>query len=120
MHGDFHPGNTIGDGPHPVVLDWGDCGVGHPLLDQAAFTGRMGDADREVVLAFWAARWQERFPDSDPRRAERLIAPVAAVRQAMIYRMFLDNIEPDEQVYHSGDPATWLRRAAELHAGERS
>jgi aminoglycoside phosphotransferase (APT) family kinase protein len=118
VHGDFHPGNTIGDGPHPVVLDWGDCGVGNPLLDQAAFTGRMDDADREVVLAFWAARWQARVPGSDPRRAERLIAPVAAVRQAMIYRMFLDNIEPDEQVYHREDPASWLRRAAELVAAE--
>jgi hypothetical protein len=120
VHGDFHPGNTIGDGPHPVVLDWGDCGVGNPLLDQAAFTARMGEADREVVLGFWASRWQERFPDSDPRRAERLIAPVAAVRQAMIYRMFLDHIEPDEQVYHAGDPATWLRRAAELLVGQHS
>jgi hypothetical protein len=119
VHGDFHPGNTVGDGPHPVVLDWGDCGVGNPLLDQAAFTGRLDDADREVVLAYWAAQWQERLPGSDPRRAERLIAPVAAVRQAMVYRMFLDNIEPDERVYHADDPATWLRMAAGLVAGER-
>ena len=43
-----------------------------------------------------------------------LLAPVAALRQALIYRMFLDSIEPDERVYHAGDPAHWLGRAAEL------
>jgi hypothetical protein len=118
VHGDFHPGNTVGDGPHPVVLDWGDCGVGNPLLDQAAFTGRMDDADRTTVVDEWTDQWQQRVPGSDPRRAATLISPVAAVRQAMIYRMFLDNIEPDERVYHAGDPATWLRRAAELVAAE--
>ena len=32
----------------------------------------------------------------------------------MIYQVFLDGIEPDERVYHSGDPAHWLRKAAEL------
>jgi hypothetical protein len=118
VHGDFHPGNTVGDGPHPVVLDWGDCGVGNPLLDQAAFTARLDDAERASVLDEWADQWQQRVPGCDPRCAARLISPVAAVRQAMIYRMFLDNIEPDEQVYHAGDPATWLRRAADLVAAE--
>ena len=39
VHGDFHPGNTRGsDAPdgRSVLLDWGDCGIGNPLLDQAA------------------------------------------------------------------------------------
>lgn len=114
VHGDFHPGNTVGAGAHPVVLDWGDCGVGHPLLDQAAFTARLGGADRDAVLREWARQWRVRRPGCDPERASHLLAPVAALRQAMVYRAFLDNIEPDEQVYHRDDPATWLRRAAEL------
>ncbi len=37
VHGDFHPGNFPGDGRALTLLDWGDSGVGHPLLDQAAF-----------------------------------------------------------------------------------
>jgi len=28
--------------------------------------------------------------------------------------VFLDNIEPDERVYHADDPAHWMGRAAEL------
>lgn len=43
-----------------------------------------------------------------------LLEPVAALRQAVIYRGFLDGIEPSERVYHADDPPLWLRRAAEL------
>ncbi len=50
-------------------------------------------------------------PSSDPRRAAELIAPVAALRQALIYRTFLDNIEETERIYHRTDPAHWLREA---------
>ena len=60
------------------------------------------------------AVWRRAIRESDPARAAQLLAPVAAARQAVIYRMFLDNIEPSEHVYHAGDPATWLRRTAEL------
>jgi hypothetical protein len=31
-----------------------------------------------------------------------------------MYRMFLDNIEPSERIYHAADPADWLARAAAL------
>jgi len=37
VHGDFHPGNFRGDDRALTLLDWGDSGVGHPLLDQPAF-----------------------------------------------------------------------------------
>ena len=45
------------------------------------------------------------------RRAAELIAPVAALRQALIYRTFLDHIEESERIYHRTDPADWLREA---------
>jgi hypothetical protein len=66
----------------------------------------------------WAAEWEAAIPGSDPRRAARLLAPVAAARQAVIYRKFLDNIEPSEHPYHRADPASWLVRAAELVRAE--
>ena len=48
-------------------------------------------------------------PGATPTGRRTLLAPVAALRQALIYRMFLDDIEPDERVYHAHDPAHWLR-----------
>jgi aminoglycoside phosphotransferase (APT) family kinase protein len=117
VHGDFHPGNTRGSpdaGGRSVLLDWGDCGIGNPLLDQAAFLASIGEEKREPVRQEWAALWRAAVPRSDPDRAASLLAPVGALRQALIYRNFLDGIEPDERVYHATDPATWLRRAAAL------
>ena len=117
VHGDFHPGNVRGKAEEAkslVLLDWGDCGIGHPLFDQSAFLDRIPSPAVEPIRALWEREWLERLRGSRPADAGRLIAPVAAARQAVIYRKFLDNIEPSEHPYHQRDPAEWLRRTAEL------
>ena len=114
VHGDFHPGNHRYDGHRLVLLDWGDSGVGHPLLDMTAFLERVPPDRLERVRAAWIAAWKEAYPSADVSRAAELIRPIADLRQALIYRSFLDGIEASEQVYHREDPATWLRRAIAL------
>ncbi len=118
VHGDFAPGNVRGDGATApmTILDWGDSGIGHPLLDQPAFLDRTPAADTATIRAHWDAAWRAANPDADPTRAARLLAPVAAARQAVTYRQFLDRIEPSEWPYHEGDPADRLRRAVALLA----
>ena len=116
VHGDFHPGNVRGADDRLVLLDWGDCSVGHPLLDQAAFLAAIAEEERATVRAEWARLWRAAVSGCDPERAASLLEPVAAVRQAVVYRSFLDRIEPSERVYHASDPAHWLRRAAGLTA----
>lgn len=116
VHGDFHPGNVRGTDDRLVLLDWGDCSVGHPLLDQAAFVAATAEDEGGTVRAEWARLWHAAVPGSDPERAASLLEPIAAVRQAVVYRSFLDRIEPSERVYHASDPARWLRRAAGLTA----
>jgi hypothetical protein len=112
VHGDFHPGNVVGTTERLALLDWGDCGIGHPLLDQAVFLERLTPEDATTVRATWASSWQRAVPGCDPARAAALLAPVAALRQTVIYQGFLDRIEPAERVYHEDDPQLWLRRAA--------
>jgi hypothetical protein len=114
VHGDFHPGNFRGDGRALTLLDWADSGVGHPLLDQPAFLHAIPDDAIGAARAHWLQQWHDAVPGSDPARASALLAPVAAARQAVIYRKFLDNIEPAEHPYHRADPATWLSRAAAM------
>ena len=114
VHGDFHPGNFRGDGRVLTLLDWGDSGVGHPLLDLPAFLDAIPDGTLSAVRAHWLQQWSEAVPGSNPARASILLAPVAAARQAVIYKSFLDNIEPSEQPYHRADPAKWLNRTATL------
>ena len=103
VHGDFHAGNWRGE----TLLDWGDSGFGHPLFDQPAF----GE-----VNAPWEAAWKRHRPHADVARAMNAIAPVAALRQALIYQTFLDNIEPSEHCYHRNDTAEWISRAVELRS----
>ena len=120
VHGDFAPGNVRGDGVTApmTILDWGDSGIGQPALDQPAFLDRTPIGEAEGIRAHWDAAWRAAIPGSDPSVASRLLAPVAAARQAVIYRRFLDRIEPTERVYHEGDPADRLRRTVALLAAE--
>ena len=106
IHGDFHPGNWRGDPGNLVLLDWGDSGVGHPLLDMPAFLPRMPAGGARTVRETWLS-----LLPGDPVRASELIAPIAALRQALIYRSFLDAIEPSERRYHEADVPQWLRAA---------
>ncbi|MVO94395.1 phosphotransferase family protein [Rhizobium leguminosarum] len=114
VHGDLHPGNFRGTERTLTLLDWGDSGIGHPMLDQPAFLDRVASEYVETIKEHWARAWLAWLPGCEPARAAGLLAPIAAARQAVIYRRFLDNIEPSEQVYHRHDPADWLRRTAAL------
>lgn len=88
------------------------------MLDQPAFLERVASEYVDTIEEHWARAWRACLPGCEPARAAGLLAPIAAARQAVIYRRFLDNIEPSEQVYHRDDPADWLRRtAAMLRAG---
>ena len=109
VHGDFHAGNWRGD----RLIDWGDSGFGHPLFDQPAFLhgNTMDDEKRAAARESWRSSWQAARPGSDPQRAAELIIPIAALRQARIYRTFLDNIEPSEHRYHLHDTEEWIQRA---------
>jgi hypothetical protein len=118
VHGDFGPGNLRGDGRSLVLLDWGDSGIGHPLLDVPAMLDRAPADAADALQERWALDWQTAVPDSDPGRAAGLLRPIGAARQAVIYRKFLDNIEPSEHPYHRADPADWLGRTAALVRAE--
>ena len=109
VHGDYHPGNWRGTGRDLTILDWGDCFVGHPLLDQPALIDRAGDyADQ--LLSHWQSLWQAKLPNADVARAFDLIAPVATARLAVVFQSFLDGIEPRERIYHDTDPVLFLRK----------
>ena len=112
------PGQRPRDAGSLVLLDWGDCGVGHPLLDLPAFLDRIPPGAVDRVRPQWLIAWRTAVPGSDPDRAAALLAPVASARQALIYQVFLDGIEASEHPYHRHDPADWLARAATLVRAE--
>ncbi len=117
VHGDAHPGNArIGVMP-PIWFDWGDSRIGHPLLDMAV-AERLDPTTRERIERHWLATWAAAVPGSDPYRAWALLRPLAVLRMAAVFQMFLDGIEPSERVYHLDDVQPALARASGLAAAE--
>jgi len=110
VHGDFHPGNFRGQAGSLVLMDWGDSFIGHPLLDMIAMLDRAGDG-KHRVRDEWMRAWAKAVPGSNPARAADLLAPVAALRNALVYRTFLDAIEASEYPYHAADVPKWLAAA---------
>ncbi len=111
VHGDLHQGNVIASAAGPVLLDWGDAGVGMPLLDLPALCHGFAAADRPQVRAMLADAWRQACPAAQIDTALALIAPVVELRQALVYQHFLDNIEPMERHYHEADVPARLTAA---------
>ncbi|MGC4894669.1 aminoglycoside phosphotransferase family protein [Micromonospora sp. DT31] len=111
VHGDLHPGNVRGDDGRRVVIDWADAFVGHPAFDILRLTEDVGAAGARRLVGGWARRWRTDVPGSDPERAVDLLRPVAALRQAAVYAMFVAAIEPSEHPYHVHDVPAALARA---------
>jgi len=120
VHGDFHPGNVRGTPDRLTYLDWGDCGVGNPLLDLPAFLEMAPSSHRRRIREAWLGAWRRAVPGCDPDTAATLLAPVSAARQALIYATFVANIEPVERRYHAADIVDWLGRTAKLVMAEES
>jgi hypothetical protein len=120
VHGDFHSGNCVGRPDGYVVLDWGDSFVGHPLIDERAFTERLSPAGRHTARTWFATQWERIVPGSEPARAAHLLEPALSLLAAVMYADFCRDIEPDERVYHESDVLRTLREAAILGSGRPS
>lgn len=120
VHGDFHTGNVRWTNAGPIIFDWGDCGVGNPLLDVVAFDRTLDPTERADAKARWITQWSARVPGCDAARAISLVEPLGPLRLAIIYRRFLDGIEETERHYHRADVPIQLRDAARLAARARA
>lgn len=111
VHGDFHPGNVRGAAGDYRILDWGDCGIGNPMLDLRPSFEYFTADDQLEAIDIWDREWSRVVPGCDTRRAAELVRPLGPIYGAVTYQMFLDNIETTERPYHEGDPARTLRNA---------
>ena len=114
-HGDFHPGNVQGPVGGYVVVDWGDSCVSHPMSDELAFTRRLGAEDRATAAARFSSAWRERVPGCEPDRAAALLRPMLPLIAAVMYADFVEQIEPDERIYHADDVPDMLAAAVSEH-----
>ena len=111
VHGDFHPGNWRSDGTNRLIVDWADAFIGHPATDLKRLHDFLPPEKRAHVATVWSRAWRQHLPTSDPLRALRPMNVLGHLTYALMYQRFLDNIEPDERIYHQHDPAINLRAA---------
>jgi Phosphotransferase enzyme family len=116
VHGDFHPGNVRSDGGAPVIIDWTDSIVAHPVLDMVRMRDWIAGADQAPELtALWCDHWRRSVPGCDPERTVELIAPLTGLREAFAYVAFIRSIEPSEHPFHSADVLAGIRSAIDRH-----
>ncbi|MDX6279969.1 MAG: hypothetical protein QOH03_1040 [Kribbellaceae bacterium] len=111
VHGDFHPGNWRSDGTNRVIVDWADSYVGHPATDVQRLANWLPAEKRPLAIQTWTVAWQTAVPSSDPVRALKPMAVLIHLLGAVTYQRFLDNIEPNERIYHEDDPTNEVRAA---------
>jgi hypothetical protein len=114
-HCDFHPGNVRSDGTNRALIDWGDSRIAHPAIDLIRMRDSPGAGPPEQLCELWCAHWRNTVPGSDPERAIELMAQVTALREALVYGLFLRSIEPTEHPYHDADVPLGLDKAIRLH-----
>ncbi len=116
VHGDFHVWNAFAGDDSPVLIDWSDAAVSHPLLEIGPWFGHPGapgDADR-----YWHA-WLDALTSLGPMGAVRderdTVFGLAAAYQLVSYAGIVRNLEPANRYQLSdGVRDFWslLKRAA--------
>ena len=97
-----------------TILDWGDCGVGNPLLDLPAFLEGIAAGRAATGSAtHWLDAWARRVPGST-RHAPPTSSGPSPPPAGRDLPAFVDNIEPVERRHHDADVLMWLRRAAAI------
>jgi hypothetical protein len=93
------------------VIDFADACIGHPALDGLRLCDFLPPARRAAAAHSWMMSWAAHVPGCDPARALAVAEPLSHLAYAVRYQEFLDGIEPDERIYHLGDPAAAVRAA---------
>ncbi|MCB1647800.1 MAG: phosphotransferase, partial [Pseudomonadales bacterium] len=111
VHGDFHSGNVRANADQLTLMDWGDCFIGHPLLDMTGLLERLPAGLAQIAVDSWCEAWQAYLPQARVYEAVQLLKPLDCLRMAVTYQHFLDHIEPAEQIYHAADPMLQIQAA---------
>jgi aminoglycoside phosphotransferase (APT) family kinase protein len=115
VHGDFHRGNVSVDGGRPVIFDWSDACLAHPLVDMHALFAYDEEPARSDSLRRYAAGW----PTHERERilaACRFAEPLACVHQAVTYEALAAASEPPDRLWFVAEPPDWIERALESAA----
>jgi Ser/Thr protein kinase RdoA (MazF antagonist) len=115
VHGDFHGENVALRGERYLIFDWTDACVAHPFFDMAIIL-RDAEGDRDPSLRDrWRDRhlygWRDVAGHEEAVNWFERITPLAAMHQAMSYRMLLGSLDPSERWQFGSALEDWVIRA---------
>ena len=109
IHGDFHRGNVATGSAAPVIFDWTDGCISHPLFDLATFLPDDDPVERAARLHAYFAPWTRRLDEAVLDRAWAIAEPLAYVHHAISYMRIMDATDPADLWEFDSDPLFWLR-----------
>ena len=118
VHGDFHPGNVaIADGS-PILFDWSDAAIAHPLIDIVTWTWWYED-DPERVDGIWQRfldEWSEVVPADRLAPHRATFEAIASAYHTVSYAGIVNGLEPTRRIEHAGGLTNFF---AKLDAASR-
>ncbi|MET0146994.1 MAG: hypothetical protein ABW328_19715 [Ilumatobacteraceae bacterium] len=96
VHGDFHPMNTTLGPDGPVIFDWSDTAIAHPLVDAMTWS-RWLRTDPERSAHAWRAfleAWSDVCPIERAEAARAEVVALTAAYHVLTYVQILRGFEP--------------------------
>lgn len=110
VHGDFHPGNVhVVDG-EPVLIDWSDAAISHPLVDTLTWKDWFPD-EPERTAGVWDAvveAWADVCPVADVTRLRPQLEGVIAAYHTVSYAGIVIELEGPRRVEHADGLQSFL------------
>jgi len=95
LHGDFHVFNVLERNGAPVIIDWSDAAISHPLLEIGPWFGHPkapGDPDR--AWSAWLDALSSIGPVDSLREERERVFALASAFQLVSYAGIVRNLEP--------------------------
>lgn len=115
VHGDFNVSNVIDRGHGPVIIDWSDAAISHPLVDVAPWLGHPrapGDLERQWQA--WLDALAELGPVEALRGERQRVLALSAAYHFVTYVDVVAAIEPERR-YQLSDGLGWWWSMLEEH-----
>lgn len=95
LHGDFHVFNVIEREGEPVIIDWSDAAISHPLLDIGPWFGHpKAPSDPDRSWGMWLTALSSLGPVESLRDERERVVGLASAFQLVSYAAIVRNLEP--------------------------
>jgi hypothetical protein len=100
VHGDFHPSNVALRDGHPVIFDWSDAAIAHPIVDAMTWVSWLQDDDPERAERAWHTfleAWSDVCPPASSEAARPALRIAAAAYHVVSYHGIVTHMEPERR-----------------------